>query len=60
MHLDLGGYHIGDIEFVAAFDIAAGKVGRDLAEAILAPPQQYGAVRVGAADRGRGAARPDL
>ena len=38
MHLDLGGYHIGDIEFVAAFDIAQGKVGRDLAEAIVAPP----------------------
>jgi myo-inositol-1-phosphate synthase len=38
MHLDLGGYHIGDIEFVAAFDVAQGKVGRDLAEAIAAPP----------------------
>jgi myo-inositol-1-phosphate synthase len=38
MHLDLGGYHIGDIEFVAAFDIAKGKVGRDLADAISAPP----------------------
>src|SRR5918997_1091836 len=38
MHLDLGGYHVGDIECVAAFDIAHGKVGRDLAEAILAPP----------------------
>jgi myo-inositol-1-phosphate synthase len=38
MHLDLGGYHIGDVECVAAFDVAQGKVGRDLAEAILAPP----------------------
>ena len=38
MHLDLGGYHIADIEFVAAFDVAEGKVGRDLAEAIDAPP----------------------
>ncbi len=38
MHLDLGGYHVGDIEFVAAFDIARGKVGRDLSEAIAAPP----------------------
>jgi myo-inositol-1-phosphate synthase len=36
MHLELGGYHIADIEFVAAF--ASGKVGRDLAEAIFAPP----------------------
>jgi myo-inositol-1-phosphate synthase len=38
MHVDLGGYHVRDIRFVAAFDVAAGKVGRDLAEAILAPP----------------------
>jgi myo-inositol-1-phosphate synthase len=38
MHLELGGYHIGDIEFVAAFDVAVGKVGCDLAQAILAPP----------------------
>ena len=33
MHLDLGGYHVGDIECVAAFDIARGKVGYDLAAA---------------------------
>lgn len=38
MHVDLGGYHVGDIEFVAAFDVAEGKVGRDLAAAILAEP----------------------
>lgn len=38
MHVDLGGYHVRDIEFVAAFDINAGKVGRDLSEAILAAP----------------------
>ncbi|MBV8336275.1 MAG: inositol-3-phosphate synthase, partial [Alphaproteobacteria bacterium] len=38
MHLDLGGYHVGDIEFVAAFDVAEGKVGRDLAQAVFAPP----------------------
>jgi myo-inositol-1-phosphate synthase len=38
MHLELGGYHIGDIECVAAFDIAKGKVGRDLADALQAPP----------------------
>src|SRR5918911_1470856 len=36
MHVDLGGYHVGDIEFSAAFDIDATKVGRDLSEAILA------------------------
>ncbi|HEX4564544.1 MAG TPA: inositol-3-phosphate synthase [Solirubrobacteraceae bacterium] len=34
MHVDLGGYHIRDIEFTAAFDIDAEKVGKDLGEAI--------------------------
>jgi len=34
----LGPYHVGDVEFSAAFDIDASKVGRDLAEAILTPP----------------------
>src|ERR1700742_1927030 len=34
MHVDLGGYHVGDVEFVAAFDIDAEKVGKDLSEAI--------------------------
>jgi myo-inositol-1-phosphate synthase len=38
MHVDLGGYHISDIEFVAAFDVVQGKVGVDLAEAIWAKP----------------------
>jgi myo-inositol-1-phosphate synthase len=38
MHPRVGDYHVGDIEFSAAFDIDAGKVGRDLAEAIFAPP----------------------
>src|ERR671918_2905948 len=36
MHVDLGGYHISDIEFTAAFDIDADKVGKDLSEAIFA------------------------
>ena len=36
MHVDLGGYHIRDIEFSAAFDIDADKVGKDLSEAIFA------------------------
>jgi myo-inositol-1-phosphate synthase len=36
MHVDLGGYHVGDIEFSAAFDIDAEKVGKDLSEAIWA------------------------
>ncbi len=38
MHVDLGGYHISDIEFTAAFDVVKGKVGADLSEAIWAHP----------------------
>ena len=38
MHVDLGGYHIRDIEFTCAFDINATKVGKDLGEAIWADP----------------------
>ena len=34
MHVDLGGYHVSDIEFTAAFDIDSDKVGKDLGEAI--------------------------
>jgi myo-inositol-1-phosphate synthase len=36
MHVDLGGYHVRDIEFSAAFDIDSDKVGKDLSEAIWA------------------------
>jgi myo-inositol-1-phosphate synthase len=36
MHVDLGGYHVRDIEFSAAFDIDAAKVGLDLNKAIFA------------------------
>ena len=36
MHVDLGGYHVSDIEFSAAFDIDGEKVGRDLSQAIFA------------------------
>ena len=36
MHVDLGGYHISDIEFTAAFDIDKTKVGKDLGQAIWA------------------------
>ena len=36
MHVDFGGYHVRDITFVAAFDVDAKKVGRDLSEAIHA------------------------
>jgi myo-inositol-1-phosphate synthase len=38
MHVNLGGYHIADINFVAAFDIDKNKVGKDLADAIYTPP----------------------
>ena len=38
MHVDLGGYHISDIEFCAAFDVVKSKVGIDLSEAIFAHP----------------------
>jgi myo-inositol-1-phosphate synthase len=38
MHVDLGGYHVGDIEVTAAFDVTTTKVGKDLADAIWAHP----------------------
>ncbi len=38
MHVNLGGYHIRDIEFSAAFDVVEGKVGLDVSEAIFAAP----------------------
>ena len=38
MHVNLGGYHISDINFVAAFDIDKNKVGKDLAQAIFTAP----------------------
>jgi myo-inositol-1-phosphate synthase len=38
MNVELGGYHIGDIELSSAFDINKAKVGKDIAEAVFAPP----------------------
>ena len=38
MHTVLGGYHISDINFVAAFDIDKNKVGKDLSQAIFTQP----------------------
>ncbi len=38
MHVNLGGYHVRDIEFTAAFDVVKGKVGVDLADAMWAHP----------------------
>src|SRR6266542_6236452 len=38
MHVNLGPYHVKDVEVVAAFDVDGKKVGRDLAEAIFTEP----------------------
>src|ERR671911_448500 len=38
MHVNLGGYHVRDIEFTAGFDVTADKVGKDLSDAIWARP----------------------
>ena len=38
MHVNFGGYHIDDIEFVAAFDVNSLKIGKDISEAIFAHP----------------------
>ena len=38
MHVDIGGYHLRDIDFVAAFDVDKNKVGKDLADAIYTKP----------------------
>ncbi len=41
MHRELGGYRPDDIKVVAAFDIDARKVGKDVSEAIFAPPELH-------------------
>jgi myo-inositol-1-phosphate synthase len=38
MNVDVGGYHVSDVEISAAFDVSANKVGRDVSEAIFAQP----------------------
>lgn len=38
MNVELGGYHVGDMQIASAFDVHAGKVGRDVSEAIFAEP----------------------
>src|SRR5919202_4805199 len=38
MNIELGGYHVRDVEISAAFDVSAAKVDRDVSEAIFAPP----------------------
>ena len=47
MNVELGGYHVGDIEIASAFDVSAAKVGQDVSRAIFAPPnntQRFSAV----------------
>ena len=48
MHVTLGGYHVGDVEFVAAFDVDATKVGLDLSKAIFSG--QNNTIRFSAVD----------
>ena len=55
MHVNLGGYHIRDIEFSAAFDVVDTKVGLDLGEAIYASQQAAGAQAGAAGAQGPGA-----
>ena len=59
MHVDLGGYHIRDVEVVAAFDVVKGKVGVDLAEAIWAHPNDTIKFAEVATDRHHGQPRHD-
>ena len=49
MHVDLGGYHVRDIQFVAAFDVDARKVGCDLGAGHLRRAQQHRPLRRGTA-----------
>src|SRR6202162_1530621 len=44
MHVDLGGYHVSDVEFSAAFDIDADKGGKDLSAALFA--RQHNTLRL--------------
>ena len=57
MNVDLGGYHISDIQIASAFDVHAGKVGRDVAEAIFASAEQHASLLRRRADRRHRAAR---
>ncbi len=45
MHVNLGGYHVRDIEFVAAFDVDADKVGKDLSSGDRQRPEQHDQLR---------------
>ena len=60
MHVELGGYHIRDIELVAAFDVDATKVGLDASKAIFAGINNTDQVRRGPPPRRRGQRGPTL
>ena len=59
MHVNLGGYHVRDIEFVAAFDIDKNKVGKDLSEAIYTKPNNTYVFQQVPEHRRQGRARHD-
>ena len=59
MHVDLGGYHISDIEFTAAFDVVKGKVGARPRRRHLGAPERHDQVRRRAEDRRQGRPRHD-
>ena len=59
MHVDLGGYHIRDIEFTAAFDVTEDKVGKDLVRGDLGAPERHDQVRRRAEDGHHRLARHD-
>ena len=46
MHVKFGQYHVRDVEFVAAFDVDAKKVGRDLSEAIVASENNLSLIHI--------------
>jgi myo-inositol-1-phosphate synthase len=48
----IGGFAVDDLEFVAAYDVAESKVGRDIGNAILAPPNSYPRLDVDVAEHG--------
>ena len=59
MHVRLGGYHVGDVEFVAAFDVDAAKVGPRPRQGDLLRSEQHHPLRPGRRDRRHRAAGPD-
>jgi myo-inositol-1-phosphate synthase len=53
MHVNLGGYHVRDIEFTAAFDVTTDKVGKGPRRRDLGAPERHDQVRGRPADRHR-------